>query len=277
MPLFVGLMVDNSTKVDLSLALDAARQAAQAGREVLMSYYGQLSQIQTKDQAGLVSEADIESEKVITQVLQAEFPNISIVAEESSYQSGSQEAASESDVWFIDPLDGTTNYVHQFPAFCISIGLQIKGELVVGLVEVPVLNQCFTAIRGQGAFLNGEKIEVSRRAQLKNSLLATGFFIHDPKTLDQQIELLKKMLGQSRGIRRAGSAAYDLCMVAAGVFDAYWESSLNPWDTAAGTVLVREAGGKVTDFLNQDFHPMKKQILASNLHLHDECLRALGS
>lgn len=246
----------------LTQALMAAQQAARAGREVVMKYFGQLKKVQEKHQAGLVSEADVESEKVITQELNKAFPDIGVLGEEGAYLNKKNEV--EATTWIVDPLDGTTNYVHQFPIFCISIGLQVKGELVAGVVDVPMLNKTYTAAKGRGAFANGERIHVSNRATIGEALLATGFIPDNVVALKEQLRIFSDLVFEARGIRRAGAAAYDLCLVAEGVFDAFWEKNLKPWDSAAGVVLVREAGGVVWTYAGQDYKVTDDSVLAGN-------------
>ncbi|MGE0526520.1 MAG: inositol monophosphatase family protein [Bdellovibrionales bacterium] len=248
--------------LDLTQALSAANSAAQAGRQVLLEYFGRLKKVQEKAQAGLVSEADIESEKVITRELQARFPSVPVLGEEGAYASRDEHAQATS--WVVDPLDGTTNYVHGFPIFCISIGLQWEGELVVGVVDVPILNKTYCAAKGQGAFANGEPLRVRQQNTLKDALLATGFIPDNPEALKTQLKIFSSLVYEARGVRRAGAAAYDLCMVAEGVFDAFWEPNLKPWDAAAGAVLVREAGGVCWTYSGRDYRLGDNTILAGN-------------
>jgi myo-inositol-1(or 4)-monophosphatase len=226
--------------LDLTKALDSARKAAQKGREVLLHYFGQLKQVQEKAQAGLVSEADVESERVIASVLKESFPEIPFMGEEGAFTSRDSQVQANS--WVVDPLDGTTNYVHGFHVFCVSIGLQWKGEIVLGVVDVPLLNKTYWSAKGQGAYVNGQRLNVSSKTNIKDSLLATGFFHDNREALAQQLKIFSDLVFEARGIRRPGAAAYDLCLVAEGVFDAFWEPNLKPWDAAAGVSLVREAG-----------------------------------
>lgn len=248
--------------LDLTQALDAARQASIEGRKVLMHYFGQLKKVQEKAHAGLVSEADVESEKIITQVLQSHFPTIPVLGEEGAFLTRDEHISSTT--WVVDPLDGTTNYVHGFHVFCISIGLQYKGDLVAGLIDVPLLNKTYHASKGGGAFVNGEKMSVSKTATIGESLLATGFFPDNTNALRDQLRIFSDLVFEARGIRRAGAAAYDLCMVAEGVFDAFWEPNLKPWDAAAGVVLVREAGGCVWNYAGDDYKLGDSTLLSGN-------------
>jgi myo-inositol-1(or 4)-monophosphatase len=260
---------------ELHQILSSAKKASKLGREVLMDYYGRLSRVKEKELAGLVTEADLESEKAITEYLLKEYPTFEILGEEGfSLENRGlvkrPQSLPQSPCWVIDPLDGTTNYVHSFPVFCISIGLVVDEQVVLGVVEAPVLNQVFTAIRGEGAFLNDLPIKVSSRNELKDSLLATGFFAQNKTLLEEQITLFKKVIDTTRGVRRAGAAAYDLCMVASGVFEGFWEKNLMPWDTAAGSLLVHEAGGRVSDFDGVPYHPLQSSILAANPRIHEK-------
>lgn len=247
-------------------ALVAAEHAARAGAKVLEQYFGRLKQVSEKHLAGLVSEADLASEEAIKRELQAHYP-AQFLGEESSH--GTEEVwPTQGNWWIVDPLDGTTNYVHRFPIYCISIGLMWQGELVLGLVHVPALATTYHGTKGGGAYRNGERISVSERSSVRDSLLATGFFRDQPEALKEQIEIFSKLVFEARGIRRAGAAAYDLCLVAEGVFDAFWEKNLKPWDTAAGTVLVREAGGIVKDYSGADYKITAPSILASSQSLY---------
>ncbi len=255
---------------DLTDCLLIARQAVGLGRQVLLDHFGHLQKIENKFKAGLVTEADRESERIITEYLLKHYPNIPILGEESFFNENLKLAKSMEGqtCWILDPLDGTTNYVHQFSVFCISLGLMVNGEMVLGVIDAPMLNQIFYAIKGRGAFLNDRPIHVSKRKKLKDSLLATGFFAADADLLTEQLEFFSKLIYCTRGIRRAGAAAYDLCMVAMGVFDGFWEKNLYPWDIAAGSLFVQEAGGIVTRCDGSEFSVVGKEILASNTHLH---------
>ena len=213
-----------------------------------------------------MSEADKASEEVIKKQLLKFFPESEFLGEEESYLTETKVGTPAMDKprWILDPLDGTTNYVHRFPIFCISLGLEYQGQIQIAVIDVPVLNETYTAIRGGGAFLNGRPIKVSQTSELKNSLLATGFFADNTSALDEQLKIFSNLVRVSRGIRRAGAAAYDLCMVARGVFDAFWERNLSPWDTAAGFLLVQEAGGQVVTYRGKTYDPYKNSVMATN-------------
>lgn len=253
-------------------ALKVAQEAATEAGKVLKKHYGRLSQVDEKFQAGLVSEADRESEAVIKKVLFENFPDHQILGEETGL---SGRESSSSALWMIDPLDGTTNYVHRVPFFCISIGLEIGGEIVVGLVDAPMLGTRYHATRGGGAFLNDQPISVSKREQFRDGLFATGFSSSD-HTLDEQMELVSHVIRSARGIRRLGAAALDLCLVAEGVFDGFWERNLQPWDTAAGVLIAREAGGVATDFDGRHFEPRQRSVLCASPVQHENLMRIMG-
>ena len=246
--------------------LKKALKAVRLGRQTLLKYYGHLQYIETKEMAGLVSEADRESEKIISQSLKLIDPSWEFLGEEESFLKGQESfpPAKTKGRWILDPLDGTTNYVHQFPVFCISLALEYEGQLQLAIIDAPLLNETYTAIRGEGAYLNGKKLSVSQTATLKDSLLATGFFAENKPALEEQLRVFSELVKECRGIRRAGAAAYDLCMVAKGSFDGFWEPNLKPWDVAAGQLLVEEAGGIVLNKKGERHSPYDTYIMASN-------------
>lgn len=253
-------------------ALLTAGKAADAAGLVLKKYYGRLSSVDEKFQAGLVSEADRESEAVIKKIIFDKFPRHQILGEETGL---SGEEAADKAMWMIDPLDGTTNYVHRVPFFCSSLGLEVQGELVAGLVDAPLLGWRYEAIRGGGAFLNGAPIHISRRTQFRDGLFATGFSSSD-HSLDEQMELVAHVIRHARGIRRLGAAALDLCLVAEGVFDGFWERNLQPWDTAAGVLIAREAGAIATDFSGRHFEPRNRSVVCATPSQHSELMKILS-
>jgi len=247
------------------------RQAAYEAGEVLTGLFGNLKTIDKKGEIDLVTEADIRSEKAVLRVIRDNFPGDGLLTEES----GEIENHSER-LWLIDPLDGTTNYAHCFPFFAVSIALQVKGETVAGQVFNPILNERFEAVKGQGAFLNDRPIRVSKTAAMGDALLATGF----PYTIHRDhkgvIDIFTRMISEAQGVRRPGAAAIDLCYVAAGKFDGFWEQGLNPWDTAAGSLIVKEAGGMVSDYSGGAYTPFKKTIVAANPEIYKEMSRILN-
>ncbi len=256
----------------LRKAMKVATSATSKARKVLLDHFGKLTQVRPKPGAGLVSEADVLAEQVLIRSISAVFPEHGFLGEEGVVAFDS----SSPFVWVIDPLDGTTNYIHGFPIYAISVAL-LKGQVpLIGLVDVPPLGRTYSAMLNGGAFCNGVKLHVSKRDVVENSLLATGFFNESPAILNRQMAQFNKLLPRARAVRRAGSAAFDLCMVAEGVFDAFWELNLKPWDTAAGILLVREAGGIVSNFKDQPFSIFEPDILASNgTSLHRQLLDEL--
>ena len=221
-------------------------------------------EIETKALNSLVSYVDKEAETQLVRGLQKILPEAVFLTEEETVEQ--KEGIYR---WIIDPLDGTTNFLHQLPFFSISVGLEHKGQLVMGIIYEPIRRECFYGWKGGGAFLNGSPIQVSNTAKLSDALLATGFPYYDYSGIKAYLSALEKFMASSRGIRRLGSAALDLAYVACGRFDAFFEYSLNPWDVAAGAFLVTEAGGRVTDFSGGDDFLYGKQIIAANTGIAD--------
>ena len=258
----------------LHAALTAALRASEKGREVLQHYYGRLSNVEKKHQAGLVSEADKESEKVIFDYLRSQFPDDEFLGEESAYGHDSNLTAGDPQRrrWIVDPLDGTTNYIHQFPIFAISIAMEFQNEIQVGVIDMPKLNETYYAVKGHGSYVNDKKMQVSSCDDIENAFLATGFISDFEDVISQQLAVFSKLVRQCRGIRRAGAAAYDLTQVARGVFDGYWERNLKPWDSAAGILLVREAGGLVSTYAGSKYSPYDNTLVATGPKLHSKLL-----
>jgi myo-inositol-1(or 4)-monophosphatase len=242
------------------------QELAREAGSLLMSFFGKVS-IEYKGDADLVTKADRASEKLIVERIRQQWPEHDLIGEE-----GSRRETGSDYRWYIDPLDGTTNFAHGFPVFCVSMGLEYKGELIAGVVYDPTRDEMFAAEKGSGSLLNGSPIHVSTIARLKESLVATGFPSHK-RHKNPNIHFYHQITLRSHGVRRAGSAALDLCYLASGRYDAYWEFNLNSWDTAAGVLLVQEAGGKVTNFTGGPFNIDSKQVLGSNTLLHDELLK----
>ncbi len=256
---------------------EAAVSAVTIGRACLLGYFGKISHIESKEKAGLVSEADRNCEELMKAELARLCPDIDFLGEESSYLSNQLTfSPSKKPRWILDPLDGTTNFVHQFPIFCISLALEIDGQIEIGIIDVPMLKQTWTAVRGEGAFCSGEKISVSKTEEFSDALLATGFFAEDPTNLEEQIRIFSHFVRLARGIRRPGAAAYDLALVSSGVFDLFWEKNLKPWDTAAGKLLVEEAGGVLKTYEGQNYSPFDKTVIAGNPVLVEKFLKQLG-
>ncbi len=256
--------------MDLKLIKRVGIAAAYRGGGVLRSYFGSSLEINKKGAIDLVTQADIGSEKLIIETIRATFPNHSILAEESGLKKGADDCQ-----WIIDPLDGTTNFAHQLSLFSVSIGFALNSDIVAGIVLNPVSGELFTAVTGEGAELNGRPISVSDAATLSESLLVTGFPYNLKEMFPPLLTRFSNCLKASQGIRRLGSAALDLCFVACGRFDGFWEQNLKPWDTAAGMLIAKEAGAMVTDFSNKPFAVDKKEILATNSKIHKEMLSLL--
>lgn len=223
---------------------------------------GRVLEISRKGRDNIVTDVDKKSEAMIIGNILKAFPGHSILSEESPPRSGRSPYR-----WIIDPLDGTTNFAHAFPFFCVSIALEKDGEVVLGVVYDPIREEVFSAEKGRGALLNGRKIRVSKVGKLTDSFLATGFS-YGVKRKDRNVAYFRKLLTRSLAIRRAGSAALDLAYVACGRFDGFWEMDLHPWDSAAGMLIVKEAGGTVTKFDGSSYTPYDKDILATNGLIH---------
>jgi len=247
--------------------LESAVEIAREAGALLSHYFERRVAFETKGEFDLVTEADRASEKLVVERLRTHFPSHGIVAEEG----GGHTSASDY-VWFVDPLDGTTNFAHGYPVFCVSMALEYKGRRIAGVVYDPSRDEMFSAEKGGGSFLNGRPVRVSGIAHLKESLVATGFPSHK-RHKNPNIHFYHQITLRSHGVRRAGSAALDLCYLACGRYDAYWEFNLNSWDTAAGVLPVEEAGGKVTNFTGGPFNIDSREVLGSNTLLHDELLK----
>jgi myo-inositol-1(or 4)-monophosphatase len=244
---------------------DLAREAG----SLLMSYFGKVA-IEYKGDADLVTKADRSSEKLIVEHIRRRWPDHDLIGEE-----GSRTDSGSDYRWYVDPLDGTTNFAHGYPVFCVSLALEYKNERIAGVIYDPNRDEMFVAGKGSGARMNGAPIRVSSTPRLQESLVATGFPSHK-RHKNPNIHFYHQLTLRSHGVRRAGSAALDLCYVSCGRYDAFWEFNLNPWDTAAGVLIVEEAGGKVTNFEGQPFSIDSRQVLATNTLLHHELLHEFG-
>jgi myo-inositol-1(or 4)-monophosphatase len=251
----------------INVAIEIAREAG----ALLAELSTQPLDIGYKNRADLVTVADRRSEALIVGRLRERFPDHAIVAEE-----GGNHRSSSDYCWYVDPLDGTTNYAHGFPVYSVSLGLALRGEVIAGVVYDPTRNDMFTAERGAGAFLNNQRLHVSRTDKLDDSLVGTGFppFAKDH---DLNVQFYFRFTELSHGIRRAGSAALDLCCVAAGRFEGFWELKLNAWDKAAGVLLVTESGGRVTDVRGGAFKLLGEDVFASNGLVHDQMLEVFAA
>lgn len=239
---------------------------------ILMRNFGLRQPANKKGAIDLVTQTDLESERVLVGAIRERYPNHRILAEEGERPEGRGE-----HLWLIDPLDGTVNYVHGYPAFSITLALRHEDETLVGAVYDPLLDEFFYAERGAGATLNGAPLRVSPTERLQEALLATGFAYQRASLPDNNIAEFSRLVLRVQGMRRGGSAALDLAHVAAGRLDGYWEMHLEPWDWAAGQVLVEEAGGKVSDLESGPWSPFLGEMAASNGHIHDELLGELAS
>jgi myo-inositol-1(or 4)-monophosphatase len=250
--------------------LEAAITAARAAGQLLLERLGTTYQVSHKGPADLVTEIDHQAQDLIASKLQEAFPTYGLIGEE-----GNEPVLSDGPRWIVDPLDGTVNYVRGYPFFAVSIALERDGELAVGVVYNPILDELFVAEKGKGASLNGSPIQVSSTTRLEESVLASGFpyevWINDDDNSREWRRFLKRALS----MRCDGCAALDLCHVAMGRLDGHWELELGPWDMAAGALVVQEAGGSVTQVTGEPFSPYGRGVLASNGHLHAEMLAVL--
>lgn len=250
----------------LASAVDAAREAGKLLRENING----CRQIAYKADVNLVTEMDTRSERCIVEILRSRFPSHGIVAEEEMNVRNSS-----GFTWIIDPLDGTTNYAHGYPCFSVSIALECNDDIIVGVVYDPMRDELFTAAKGQGSFLNGTQIRTSATDILIQSLLATGFPYDRKESEKNNMSFFHDLLMASQEVRRDGSAALDLCSVACGRFDGFWELKLKPWDVAAGSLIVSEAGGKVSTLSGAEFQIHADEILASNGVIHGQMIDIL--
>ncbi len=270
----------------LERAAHIGRQAALAAGALLRLNFQQPHQITYKGAIDPVTESDLQSQELIVALIRRSFPDHGFLAEETTAgagRGGLEPAAaplpgSEARPcrWIIDPLDGTVNFAHGFAAFCVSIALEVEGRLEYGVVYDPIRDELFEARRGQGALLNGRAIQVSGIDRLDRALVATGFPYDIRERLPQTLARMRRILGEVQGLRRAGAAALDMAYLACGRFDAFYEENLKPWDTAAGLLLVSEAGGRLTDFSGGLYDLYSPNILCSNGLLHEKILTLVG-
>ena len=249
--------------------LNAAKEAAILSGKLLTASFGhlKLSQISSKAKNDFVTEIDKDSEKLIISTIKKYFPGHAIQAEESGIRSG------KGVLWVIDPLDGTSNYIHHIPMFCISIGVLKDNKPIAAVVYDPTHSEMFTAEKGKGAYLNGHKIRVTQASSLAQSLMATGIPFRARERFGEYMASFDKISMASVGVRRCGAAALDLAYVACGRFDGFWELDLSPWDIAAGALLIEEAGGKITDLWGQKNYFKNGDTLASNGIIHKELVK----
>jgi len=251
-----------STKSNHNNFVPAMAEIAREAGALLMGYFHQHVRVEYKGDADLVTIADRNSEILIRERIKKNWPSHDVLGEEQ----GLVDTGSDYR-WYVDPLDGTTNFAHGFPIFCVSMALEHKGKRIAGVVYDPTRDELFAAEQGSGAYLNQQRIQVSKTSTLAECLVATGFPSHK-RHKNPNIYFYHQITLRTHGVRRAGSAALDLCCVAGGRFDGFWEFNLNPWDTAAGVLIVEEAGGKVTDFRGGPFQLNSRETLASNGQVH---------
>jgi len=245
--------------------------AKEAG-EVIRNGFGDNLKIEFKTgDNNLVTNIDKAAEKIILDFVKLEYPTHSIIAEES----GTEQKSSDY-TWVIDPLDGTTNFAHGLPIFAVSIGVQKKNKTIAGVVYDVMNDKVYAAEKGAGTYVNGSKTKVTQNNTLSESLVVTGFPYDIKKDLDETVRVFTQLLIKTRGVRRLGSAAIDFCYVASGVFEAFWESGLNPWDVCAGLLLVEEAGGKNSDFTGKPNNIFSNQFLATNGLIHNDMLKVFN-
>jgi myo-inositol-1(or 4)-monophosphatase len=249
---------------------DVAAELAREAGAILREGYGRIHAPERKGRIDLVTEYDRRSERLLLDGLARRYPTHGVLAEESGERLDSGPVR-----WIVDPLDGTTNFAHNYPFFSVSIAAEAEGSLLAGVVYDPIRNEIFAAARGEGATLNGEPLSVSAISRIEDALIVTGFPYDVREAPERALVPFQAFLVRAQGIRRDGSAALNLGFLAAGRFDGFWESSLSPWDMAAGVLIVREAGGRVTDFDGGEFSLGAKRMLATNGRIHDEMREVL--
>jgi myo-inositol-1(or 4)-monophosphatase len=227
--------------------------------DVLLKYYQKKLTISRKEGAGIVTQADAKAEEYLLRKIFKKFPQSAVITEETGHHGQGDEL-----LWILDPLDGTTNYAHGFPWFCVSIGLHVQGQPKAGLIYQPLTKECFYAEKSKGAFLNGRRLKVSKTRDLRDALLGTGFYYTTGKPLAEEIEIFKRVQDKALGVRRPGSAALDLAYVASGRYDGFWERGLSSWDVAAGFLLVTEAGGQISSYQGRAVTAFDKEAVATN-------------
>ncbi len=259
-------MADPIPPVYLATAIEAVLRAG----DVQMAALGTTLRVDKKGAIDLVTEIDLRIEREFREMIATRFPGHVVLGEE--FESAGDRDGASPYCWVFDPVDGTTNYAHGLPIFCSSLALEIDGEIAVGAVYDPTRRELFTAERGGGAWLNGRPLHVSAGNMLLDSLLVTGFHYGIQRDPEELVSLFREFITKARAVRRLGSAALDLCYVAAGRFDGYWESKIQPWDVAAGALFVTEAGGRVTTVAGEPFKSRAGSVLASNGGIHDQML-----
>jgi myo-inositol-1(or 4)-monophosphatase len=265
--IFIELISKKRDDTYINYLLTKAVMAANEAGEILKSYYDKPLHINFKGDIDIVTEADIKSQETIQKILNNDEYDIKFIGEENCIESWE---IPDEPCWIVDPLDGTTNFAHSFPWFAVSIAYYDGKELQIGIVHSPLFDETFVAVKNAGTYLNSTTIVTSSASQLKSSLLATGFPYDVQKNPQKVMAAFNDVILKARGIRRAGAAALDLAYVAAGRLDGFWEIKLKPWDTAAGVLLVKEAGGIISDFGGAPFNFKKNSILAANKNIHGQ-------
>ena len=250
--------------------LQTAIAAAKEAGRIQKLHFGHIHKVEYKGEINPVTHVDKLCEQAIVQMIKDSFPEHDLLTEESDFEGKGSRWR-----WIIDPLDGTTNYLHGFHCFSVSIGLEVDGEVKLGVVYYPLLDELFHAEKGEGAYLNGKRIFVSHTYPLDRGFLCTGFPYDVRERADLYLRYFRQFIIKSFAVRRLGSAAIDLCYLAAGRFDGFWELGLHPWDVAASSLIITEAGGRVTDFQGQPFNIYSEEILASNGLIHEEMLQTI--
>ena len=254
------------------LIVATALEAVLTAGDIQLAHYGTPFTVDKKGSIDLVTDVDVEVERMFRALVESRFPDHDILAEELGSSPGT---AKSPWCWIFDPIDGTTNFAHGLPIFCASLAVEHEGQLVYGAVYDPNRRELFTAERGVGAFLNGRRLRVSAAREIIDAMLSTGFPYDVHRTRDDIVALFGEFVGCARAVRRLGSAALDLCYVAAGRFDGFWEKRLKPWDTSAGALIVQEAGGRVTRWTGGPFDPRRDDLVASNGAIHDKMLAVI--
>jgi myo-inositol-1(or 4)-monophosphatase len=249
-----------------------ADSVSRSAGAILLRGFNRRFAITYKGRINPVTEFDIKAERHIIASIRKQYPDHDVLAEESTAKSSHSPYR-----WIIDPLDGTVNYAHGFPVFCVSIALEYDGQVMLGVVFDPIHGELFSAVAGRGAFLNGKRVHVSRENRLERSMIATGFAYDVGTAVRNNIGYFGRMVRKAQAVRRAGSAALDTCWVACGIFDGFWELSLHPWDTAAAHLILLEAGGKITQMNGRPYSIYGGEMVASNGRIHGAMLRVLNA
>lgn len=252
--------------------LNAALEAARAGAETIRSYRNKSLNTREKGHHDLVTDADFAAEEAVLGVIRQQFPEDEVLAEETE----AHEKMTDARTWIVDPIDGTTNFAHDFPVFCVSVALWEKKKPLAAVVIEVNRNEEFTAVAGEGAYLNGERISVSDTSEARDAFIATGFPYNDLSLVDSYLRLFRKLMEELQGIRRPGAATFDLCCVACGRFDGFYEYALHAWDVAAASLIIREAGGTVTDWDGEGNWLFGQRIIAGNPDIHRVLLERIA-